>query len=86
MANIRSAKKRIKTNEKARMRNKVKKSSMKSSMKTLESLIESGKKQEAQEFMNTVSKKLDSAASQGIVHKNYASRQKSRLMKKINSI
>lgn len=84
MANLKSAKKRIKTNEKARMRNKVQKTSMRSSIKNLEEAILANDKTKALELYNHASKKLDSGVSRGIVHKNYAARQKSRLMKKIN--
>lgn len=86
MANIKSAKKRIKTNEKARLRNKSKKSSMRTSIKRLENLIHDNNKEEAVKVMHLVTKKLDQAAGQGLVHKNYAARQKSRLMNKINNI
>ncbi|MGL4588769.1 MAG: 30S ribosomal protein S20 [Mycoplasmatales bacterium] len=86
MANIKSAKKRIKTNEKARLRNKTQKSAMRTAIKKLETAV-SGKDRNKEleiTLYNDVSKKVDKAVSKGIVHKNYAARQKSRLMKKIN--
>lgn len=86
MANIKSAKKRIITNEKARLRNKSKRSAMRTSVKKLEELINEGNKAEAQNLLGDVVKKLDKAVSQGLVHKNYAARQKSRLSKKVNSL
>lgn len=86
MANIKSAKKRILTNKKAQLRNKAKKSSMRTAMKSIETLIHESKKEEAMAMLSLVTKKLDKAVTQGIVHKNYASRQKSRLTLKINSL
>ncbi len=86
MANIKSAKKRIITQEKRRMRNKTKKSSMRTTMKKLDQLIAQGEKEASLNTLNLVVKKLDKAASQGIVHKNFASRHKSRYMQKINEI
>lgn len=86
MANIKSAKKRILTNKKAQLRNKSKKASMRTAVKSIEVLINDGKKEEAQGMLSLVVKKLDKAVTQGIVHKNYASRQKSRLTLKINSL
>ncbi|MFV0288957.1 MAG: 30S ribosomal protein S20 [Mycoplasmatales bacterium] len=86
MANIKSAKKRIITQEKKRMRNKAQKSSMRTTMKNLDKLIVEGNKEEALKTLNLVVQKLDKAVSKGIVHKNYASRNKSNFMTKINKI
>lgn len=86
MANIKSAKKRIKTNEKARLRNKVQKSSMRTTMKSLEKAISEGNKDESLKLMDLVSKKLDKAVTKNVVHKNYAARNKSKFMKQINNI
>ncbi len=84
MANIKSAKKRVKTSEKARLRNKSKKTAMRTQMKKLEDIIASGTKEEALVQYNVVSSKLDRAVGQGLVQKNYSARQKSNFMKKIN--
>lgn len=86
MANIKSKKKRIKTNEKARLRNKSMKTSMRNSIKSLENLIAEGKKDEAQVAYNHTNKMLDKGISKGIISKNSVARQKSRLMKKINEM
>ncbi len=45
-----------------------------------------GNKEEAVKLFNDCASKLDASVSKGIHHKNYASRQKSRLQKKVNSI
>lgn len=86
MANIKSSKKRIITSEKARIRNKSKKFSMRTSMKDLEKAIDDNNKETSLELLKVVVKKLDKAAGQGLVHKNYSAREKSRLTKKINKI
>lgn len=84
MANIKSAKKRVKTSEKARLRNKSKKTAMRTQMKRLEDIIAHGTKEEALVQYNVVSSKLDRAVGKGLVQKNYSARQKSNFMKKIN--
>ncbi len=86
MANIKSKKKRIKTNEKARMRNKSVKTAMRNSIKDLEKIISEGNKEEAQKAYNYTNKMLDKGISKGIIRKNSVARQKSRLMKKINEM
>ncbi len=84
MANIKSAKKRVKTSEKARLRNKSKKTAMRTQMRKLEEIIANGTKEDALVQYNVVSSKLDRAVGQGLVQKNYSARQKSNFMKKIN--
>ncbi len=86
MANIKSTKKRIKTNEKARLRNKSYKSSMRTAIKKLEQAIIDKDKDKALELYNEAGKKLDKAVTKGLAHKNYAARNKSKLMKKINNM
>ena len=77
MANIKQQKKRIKTNEKARLVNAAYKSSLKTALKNVEVAVEAN---------NVASKKLDKAISKGLVHKNYVARQKSRLSKLVNTL
>ncbi len=86
MANIKSAKKRIKTNEKARMRNKTLRTSLRTSIKNLDAAIVAGDKENAQVLLIEAIKRLDSSVSKGIIHKNKASRDKSRLTKKVNAM
>ena len=80
MANIKSQKKRIRTNEAARMRNKA----VKSELKTLTKHVQSAEK--AQAALKTVTKRLDMAAAKHVIHKNQASNRKSGLAKLVNSI
>lgn len=82
MANIKSQKKRIKTNEKARVRNKMQKSAMRTSIKKLEKAIEAGEINAT--LVSDAYKKIDTAVSKGLIHQNKANRLKSRLTLKVN--
>lgn len=86
MANIKQQKKRIKTNEKARLVNAAYKSSLKTALKNVEVAVEAKDLDAAVEANNVASKKLDKAISKGLVHKNYVARQKSRLSKLVNTL
>ncbi|MFC5557654.1 30S ribosomal protein S20 [Ureibacillus thermophilus] len=82
MANIKSAIKRVKTNKKANVANSSAKSAMRTAVKKAEQAIASGA-DNAQELVIQATKALDKAVSKGIIHKNAASRKKSRLAKKL---
>ncbi len=82
MANIKSQKKRNITNAKAAERNKATRSELKSRTKTAVRTIGDDSNPEA---VRVAVKKIDSAASKGVIHKNTAARRKSRLMKKVNA-
>ncbi len=86
MANIKSAKKRIITSNKSRMTNKVHKSAMRTAIKKVEALIAAGNKEELTVALNDANKRIDSAVSKGVMHKNAAARTKSRLAKKANNM
>jgi len=86
MANIKSSKKRILTNQKAKDRNKNQRTAMRSSIRKIELAISEKNKELATSMLKEVNSKLDSAAGKGVVHKNYASRQKSRLNLQVNAI
>jgi len=82
MANIKSQKKRILTNAKRQARNKAVKSELRTRVKTATS---SAGTAENAEDVRMAMKRLDKAATKGIIHPNTAARRKSRLMKKINA-
>lgn len=86
MANIKSAKKRIKVIAKKTAINRRRKSEIKTYIKKLNAAIENNNIEEAKELLRLVEKKLYRAAAKGTIHKNEASRSVSRLAKKINSI
>ena len=82
VANIKSQKKRILTNAKRQERNKAVKSELRTRVKTATASVGSDANGED---VRLAMKRLDKAASKGIIHPNQAARRKSRLMKKINA-
>ena len=86
MANIKSQKKRIITNEKRRQANAPVRTAMRSSIKAVEAAIAAKDHAAAVTAYNIANKRLDKAVAKGLVHKNFAARNKSRLSKKINDL
>ncbi|MEJ8304187.1 30S ribosomal protein S20 [Saccharibacillus sacchari] len=86
MPNIKSAIKRVKTNEKRRALNASQKSALRSAVKSATTALESNDVEAAQTAVKTASQKLDKAVTKGLIHKNAAARKKSRLAKKANSL
>ncbi|MET7797636.1 30S ribosomal protein S20 [Streptomyces decoyicus] len=86
MANIKSQMKRIKTNEKARQRNKAVKSTLKTAIRRTREAVEAGDLQKATTAQATAAKTLDKAVSKGVIHKNAAANKKSALAKKVASL
>lgn len=86
MANIKSQKKRIITNEKSRLRNRAYKSQLKTAIRAVREAVTANKPEEAQELALKASRLLDKAASKGVIHKNQAANRKSGVMKLANSI
>ena len=82
MANIKSQIKRIKTNEKARLRNKSVKSALKTAVRKFREAAEAGDVATATEAMRAASRQLDKAASKGVIHANQAANRKSAMAKK----
>ncbi|PHP51893.1 MULTISPECIES: 30S ribosomal protein S20 [Actinomyces] len=86
MANIKSQIKRIKTNEKARLRNKAVKSELKTYVRRTREAVEAGDKQAAEEHLRKACRKLDKAVSKGVIHRNQARNRKSKLAKRVNAM
>ena len=86
MANIKSQKKRILTNEKARLRNNAYKSELKTLIRKVNDSIGTSDKDAAESNLRIVSRKLDKAVSKGVLHKNTAANKKSGLAKKVAKI
>jgi len=86
VANIKSQLKRIKTNEKRRVRNKSVKSSVKTAIRKFREAAEAGDKNKAVELLRDASKKLDKAASKGVIHDNQAANKKSAMAKRANAL
>jgi small subunit ribosomal protein S20 len=86
MANIKSAQKRIKVTKVKTLRNRMVKSALKTVIKKFEATLTAKNAEEAKAAYVRVTKSLDMAASKGIIHKNMASRKKSRLAAKLNAL
>ncbi len=86
MANIKSQIKRIGTNRKAAERNKAVKSELKTVIRAAREAVAAGDKAKAAEAVALASKKLDKAASKGVIHKNQAANRKSAIATKAASL
>jgi len=86
LANIKSAKKRIKVTAKKALRNKMIKSRTKTAIKKVIVAAGEGNKDVAQTALVKAIAVIDKAASKGVYHKNNASRKKSRLAKLVNKV
>ncbi|CAM2845435.1 30S ribosomal protein S20 [Hathewaya histolytica] len=86
MANIKSAKKRIRVSENKALANTMVKSALKTTIKKFEAAVIAGNKEDATAKFNEVVKALDMASTKNILHKNKASRRKSRLAIKLNAM
>ncbi len=86
MAHSLSAKKRIRQNVKRRARNRWRKDQVKQAVKTFDEAVRQGDKPKATDALNVCFKQLDQVAAKGTIHKNAASRRKSRLAKRLNKL
>lgn len=86
MANIKSQKKRILTNEKARQRNNSVKSELKTAIRAVNTAVESTDKDAAVAALAVASRKLDKAVSKGVLHKNNAANRKSGIARRVNNL
>ena len=84
MANIASAKKRIRSSARRHERNRVYRSAARTYVKKTRQLIESGDVESAEEMSRLAVSTLDKAARKGVVHPRNAARRKSRLMKALS--
>ena len=86
MANIKSQIKRIGTNEKARLRNKAVKSELKTHVRRVREAVAGGDKDAATVALVSASRKLDKAASKGVIHANQAANKKSSMAQRVNAL
>ncbi|MFV0503081.1 MAG: 30S ribosomal protein S20 [Lachnospirales bacterium] len=86
MANIKSAKKRIKVAQKKTLVNKMNKSKTKTAIKKVDLALENSDKVAATDALAGAIKAIDMACTKGIYHKNTAARKKSSLTKKVNNL
>ena len=86
MANIKSQKKRVLTNEKAHQRNRAVKSGLKTATKKVQTAVDAGDAVVAKEAALEAARLLDKAASKGVIHASQAANRKSGIVKLANSI
>jgi len=81
-----SAKKRVRQNEKRRLRNRHRKDLVKGVVKNFDLAIAAGDVAKATDALKKVTQKLDRTAAKRTIHKNAASRKRSRLAKRLNTL
>ena len=86
MPNIKSQVKRVKTNEKARQRNKAVKSALRTHVRNFRRAAEAGDAEKATQYAKLANRQLDKAVSKGVIHKNQAKNRKSSISKKLNKL
>ena len=86
MANIKSAKKRIRVIEAKTLQNKIFRSQLHTAVKKYDAAIATGDKEAAKAAYLFATKKVDQAVCHGIIHKNAAAHKKSQLTKKLNAM
>ena len=86
MPNIKSAIKRVNVIKTKTLQNNMVKSAYKTAVKTFESAVEAGDKAKAEETFKNAVKKVDQVCSKGVLKANTASRKKSSLAKKLNTV
>ena len=84
MANIKSQIKRIRTNEKAELRNKSARSAIKTAVRRFRDAVAAGDSKAINTELIAANKKLDEAVSSGVLHRNNAANKKSALAKAAN--
>jgi small subunit ribosomal protein S20 len=86
VANIRSAQKRIRQNERRRLRNAAVRSNVRSAVKSVRTALGAASVDEARATLARTIRVLDKAVTKGILHKNAAARRKSRLTRQLNAL
>jgi small subunit ribosomal protein S20 len=86
LANLPSAKKRIRQNAKRRVRNRIYRTRARTFVKHARITIESGDSEAATDAVRKAVSELDRASSKGVIHRKNAARRKSRLMKRLASL
>lgn len=82
MPNIKSQKKRVKTNEIRRQRNVTVRSRVKTYVKKVEDAIEAGDAEAVKLALPEALSEIDKAASKGVIHQNTSGRKKSSLTRR----
>ncbi len=83
---LRTKVKRNKTNKKAQERNKAVKSELKTAIRATREAVVAGDKEKATAALRLAAKKIDKAASKGVIHKNQAANRKSAIAKQVAAL
>ncbi len=86
MANIKSQIKRNRQNEAAHERNKSVKSALKTAVRSFREAADAGDTAKAHEAAKVAARKLDKAASAGVIHKNQAANRKAAIARRASSL
>jgi small subunit ribosomal protein S20 len=86
VANSASSEKRARQNERNRLQNKARRSALKTETRKFVDAVHAGDAAKAKEEFVAVQRKLDQLAAKRTLHKNTASRRKSRLAKRLNAL
>jgi small subunit ribosomal protein S20 len=86
VANIKSAIKRIRQQEKRRVRNAAVRSTMRTAVRSTRAAIEAKQLDEARQTLARTIQLLDKAVTKGVLHRNAAARRKSRLTRQLNAL
>ncbi|GAA4785845.1 30S ribosomal protein S20 [Corynebacterium canis] len=86
MANIKSQIKRIKTNEKRRVRNQAIRSAVRTEIRKFREAVEAGDKAAAETQLRVASRALDKSVTKGVFHRNNAANKKSRMARAFNKM
>ncbi len=86
MANTKSAKKRIRGNNKKRVINRDRKSRIRTFLRKVEEAIQSGDSKAAQEALRAAQPEIHRGVTKGLWHKNTAARKLSRLSARIKKL
>ena len=85
MAHSISAKKRVRQNLKRRARNRYRKEQLKDNVKAFNAAVTAGDWKKAQEELNKTVQRMDRISTKGTIHRNTASRKRSRMAKRLNA-
>lgn len=85
MAHSLSAKKRVRQNAKARVRNRARKSVIKTQVKRFEEALSTGNVETTQDQLKQLTRKIDRLSTTSTIHKNTAARIKSRMTRRANA-
>jgi len=84
MPNHKSAEKRVRQNERRRVINRSNRARLRTSIKKLHAALEDGNGKEVNALLPTTVSEIDKAVQKGVIHRNAAARQKSRLTARVN--